>query len=118
MNFRLVETNSGDRSLEVSFNGHEFTSYSSEAFVKLYLTTHPLWPVFRLRAVVTLSQLVETQLADLLLSSQLVEQMKKIGLARENLISMCTKLRNMEDRLLTKALERLDAEVRELFLIL
>lgn len=109
--FRVVETNTGERSLEVSFNGHIIDSYTSESFVEPYLTTHPLWAVFRLRAVVTLIQLVEAQLGDLLLSQTIVDQLQKTGLAREHLVDMCTRLRGMEETLLTKSLERLDAEV-------
>lgn len=45
------------------------------------------------------------------MSSPMVDQMKKMGLVREDIVAMCVKLRDMEERLLTKALGRLDAEV-------
>lgn len=109
LEFRLLQTNDGTRELQLFWKGAEIDDVSR---LDSLLQTEPLWEVFKLRAITILQARVEAQLRllhdDQSRSSN--EHTADDGTAA-NLGLDITRLRHLEEQLMTQAYNDFESEV-------
>ncbi|KAF4538639.1 Set domain-containing protein [Lasiodiplodia theobromae] len=113
LDFQVEQTTDGGRELRVYWNGSVLEEPDKLADT---LKTHPLWDVFKLRAVSLLQDRVETQLRLLYGTDDDVKAaMNEEGIrVRERVWSLATRLRDLERDLLERAYGNLEEEKEKL----
>lgn len=114
LHFQIARTVDGEEELQATFNGHELKGGAGD--LRRLLTQTPLWPVYRLRAVVLLQQRVFDQLQVLYQSQDDLEQTPHGDgtEVREAPYQQAMKLRRLEFELLERAYEDFERQVSKL----
>lgn len=109
LEFRLLETNDGERELQVLWKGAEIDNVSR---LDSILQTEPLWEVFKLRAITILQARVEAQLMSLHddQSRSYDGDIPDHGI-EANLGLEITRLRHLEGALMTQAYNDFESQV-------
>ncbi|PGH00972.1 hypothetical protein GX51_05521 [Blastomyces parvus] len=118
LEFRVIQSNQGERELNVSWKG---TSLNSSGSLFDLLKTDPMWEIFQLRAVVTIQDRLQSQLLQLRASDEYVQRWLEYvdeKVIRRSVWQTILKLRELEGELLeaglrdieTKKLQLLDTE--------
>ena len=118
LEFHILQDNTGARTLQVLFSGEEIDITNHPERLLDLMRDSELWAIFRLRAVVLLRQRVEAQLHRLV-SARGAEEEECIEEGRETSegyrpqpFLVATRLRTLEETLLLRAIEALQAQVR------
>ncbi|KAL1626039.1 hypothetical protein SLS56_007013 [Neofusicoccum ribis] len=113
LEFEVAQTTDGGRELRVYWNGSVLEEPDK---LKDVLKAHPMWDVYRLRAVSLIQDRVETQLRLLYGTEDEVKAARRgefTGI-RENVWSLATRLRDLEKDLLERAYGSLEEEKERL----
>lgn len=113
LEFEVAQTTDGGRELRVYWNGSVLEEPDK---LKDVLKAHPMWDVYRLRAVSLIQDRVETQLRLLYGTEDEVKAARRgefTGI-RENIWSLATRLRDLEKDLLERAYGNLEEEKERL----
>jgi hypothetical protein len=113
LNFEVLQTNDGNRELQVSWKGDELKNIT---ILRSLLEKEERWEVFQLRAAAIIRERIEAQLNALNVFSQeaqTIEFGEGTGI-RERPFEMAARLHELENELLWKASQRLETEVEEL----
>lgn len=111
LRFMIARTIDGEEELQATFNGQELKGGAGH--LRRLLAQDPLWPVYRLRAVVLLQQRVFDQLQALYASQDDVEQTPHGSETeiRDAPYQLAMKLRRLEFELLERAYEDFERQV-------
>lgn len=111
LRFEIARTVDGGEELQATFNGHELKGGAAD--LRLILSQTPLWPVYRLRAIVILQQRVFDQLQVLYQSQDDIESTPHGDGAevRDAPYQQALKLRKLEFELLERAYEDFERQV-------
>ncbi|KAK4506822.1 hypothetical protein PRZ48_000555 [Zasmidium cellare] len=114
LRFKIARTIDGEEELQATFHDHELKAGAAD--LRRLLSQTPLWPVYRLRAIVLLQQRVFDQLQVLFQSQEdLQETPHGEGTeVREAPYQQAMKLRRLEFELLEKAYEDFERQKVEL----
>ena len=108
LDFKLLQSNNGERELQVSWKDEEISDMSNLAAL---LKLEPLWDVFELRAITTLQKRVEEQLLRLEGSKESINELLSTGEMADGIGEQVMRLRELEEVLLLRAYEDFDAKV-------
>ncbi|CAM1500952.1 Fc.00g101140.m01.CDS01 [Cosmosporella sp. VM-42] len=111
LEFRLLQEKDGEQQLKLFWQDEDVTTQTDE--FEALIRDHALCPVFRLRVVAVLHELVSTQLARMERSEFSHDQLAPLqlaGLVREECILAAEALRVVETSLLESAVEALETE--------
>ncbi|KLJ13394.1 hypothetical protein EMPG_11645 [Blastomyces silverae] len=114
LEFRVIQSNQGERELNVSWKG---TSLSSSGSLLDHLKMDPMWEVFQLRAVVTIQDRMESQLLQLRASDEYVQRWLEYvdeKVIRRSVWQTTLKLRELEGELLEAGLRDIEAKKLQL----
>lgn len=115
LEFRVVQSNQGERELKVSWKGTNVTS--SESLLD-QLKADRMWGVFQLRAVVILQDRMQGQLAQLRSNDEYVQRWLEYvdgRVIRQSVWQTALKLRTLEGELLEAGLRDIEAKVANVF---
>lgn len=105
LNFRILQDNEGGQQLRIFWQDDDVTDRAKD-FESL-VQTHPLQPLFRIRAVIVLHESLQTQLEQ----ARLYGNVSEPGDVRPECLDAAQTLRTMETRLLEDGIEVLENEV-------
>ncbi|EEQ91744.1 SET domain-containing protein [Blastomyces dermatitidis ER-3] len=114
LEFRVIQSNQGERELKVSWKG---SSLSSSGSLLDHLKMKPMWEVFQLRAVVTIQDRMESQLLQLHARDEYVQQWLEYvdeKVIRRSVWQTTLKLRELEGELLEAGLRDIEAKKLQL----
>ncbi|OQE40871.1 hypothetical protein PENCOP_c005G04784 [Penicillium coprophilum] len=116
LHFGIAQTTDGGRELEVTWKGEKIQSVTH---LRELLAVDPLWEIFQLRAAVLLLERLETQLALLQETEEIITNMHKDkagldSMFRPGIFTSIAQLRILEGELLEKAVEELIKQRTEL----
>jgi hypothetical protein len=116
LHFGVAQTIDGSRELETTWNGQKIESPSH---LRELLAADPLWEIFQLRAVVLLLERLETQLAFLQETEEIISNLREDkavmeSIFRPGIFESISQYRNLEGELLEKAVEDLIKQVSDL----
>lgn len=108
LEFRLLQTNDGERELNVFWNDTEMKDVSKlESVLKL----HPMWDIFRLRVITILQARVEAQLLSLERSKDYLGNDLSIEKVDDTIGHNASKLRVLEEAMLLQAYQEFEDKV-------
>lgn len=113
LDFEVLQTNDGDRELQMSWKGEELKDIS---ILRDLLEKEPLWDVYRLRAAAIVQARIETQLqalSEFNKEAQMIEFGETTGI-RERPFELAAKLHELENELAWKVSRSLEKEVDDL----
>ncbi|KAJ5950438.1 uncharacterized protein N7479_008851 [Penicillium vulpinum] len=116
LHFGIAQTTDGDRELETTWKGEKIQSASH---LRELLAADPLWEIFQLRAAVLLLDRLETQLALLQETEEIISNMQEDQAAldsmfRPGIFTSIAHFRVLEGELLERAVEELIKQRTEL----
>ncbi|CRL22634.1 unnamed protein product [Penicillium camemberti] len=116
LHFGIAQTTDGGRELETTWKGEKIQSASH---LRELLAVDPLWDIFQLRAAVLLLERLETQLALLQETEEIISNMQEDKAAldsmfRPGIFTSIAQFRILEGELLEKAVEELIKQRTEL----
>ncbi|KUM65583.1 hypothetical protein ACN42_g1473 [Penicillium freii] len=116
LHFGIAQTTDGGRELETTWKGEKIQSASH---LRELLVVDPLWEIFQLRAAVLLLDRLETQLAHLQETEEIISNMQEDKAAldsmfRPGIFTSISQFRILEGELLEKAVEELIKQRTEL----
>ncbi|KAJ6181024.1 hypothetical protein N7519_011485 [Penicillium mononematosum] len=116
LHFGIAQTTDGGRELETTWKGEKIQSASH---LRELLAVDPLWDIFQLRAAVLLLERLETQLALLQETGEIISSMQEDKAAldsmfRPGIFTSIAQYRALEGELLEKAVEELIKQRTEL----
>lgn len=115
LHFGVAQTTEGSRELETTWKGEKIQSPSH---LRELLAADPLWDIFQLRAAVLLLERLETQLALLQETEEIILNLREDKVALESMFrpgifEPISQYRNLEGELLEKAVEDLIKQVSD-----
>lgn len=115
LHFGIAQTTDGGRELETTWKGEKIQSASH---LRELLVIDPLWEIFQLRAAVLLLERLETQLAHLQETEEIISNMQEDKAAldsmfRPGIFTSISQFRILEGELLEKAVEELIKQVSD-----
>lgn len=116
LHFGIAQTTDGGRELETTWKGEKIQSPDR---LRELLAADPLWEIFQLRAAVLLLEQLETQLAHLQETEEIILNLQEDKAAldsmfRPGIFTSIAHFRNLEGDLLEKAIEELIKQVSDL----
>lgn len=116
LHFGIAQTNDGGRELETTWKGEKL---QSPDHLRELLAADPLWEIFQLRAVVLLLERLETQLAHLQETEEIISNLQEDKAAldsmfRPGIFTTIAQFRLLEGELLERAVEELIKQVSDL----
>ncbi|KAF7556229.1 hypothetical protein G7046_g6370 [Stylonectria norvegica] len=112
LEFRVLQGTDGERQLRLFWQDEDVTAQADD--FETLIQDHPLCPVFKLRVVAVLHELVTAQLERLSsgISLQQLEPLREAGLVRQECLQAAEALREIETSILESAAEALEIQVR------
>ena len=107
LDFKVLQTNEGDRELRAVWKGNEFEAHE----LKSLLMKDELHDVFQLRALVLIQQRAELQGMKIAQTDNQFEQAREQSGVRDSIYKTVGKLRGLELELVAAAYEALEAQV-------
>lgn len=112
LEFRLLQTNDGERELKVFWNDAEMKEVSN---FDSHLKLHPLWDIFSLRVITTLQARVEAQLLLLERNKDALGNELSIEKVDTKISHNASRLRGLEEAMLLQAYREFEDQKMALF---